>query len=61
MDTCMNTSFWNSMDVKYLGFYQLKIGCAGLLVHLMSWVLSLSQEKYPVAIIHDDVSSFYFK
>lgn len=57
----MNASFWNSMDVKYLGFFQLKIWCAGVLVHLMSWVLSLSQGKYPVPIIHADVSFFYFK
>lgn len=58
----MNTGFWNSMDVKYLGFNQLKIWCAGVLVHLMSWASSLSQGKYPVPIIHDDdVSSFHFK
>lgn len=28
MDTCVNTSFCNSMDVKYLVFYQLQIWCS---------------------------------
>lgn len=37
MVTCMNTSFWNSIDVKYLGFYQLKIWCAS--VHEVDLVL----------------------
>lgn len=60
-DTCTSSSFSNSVDVKYLSFCQLKIWCAGVAVHLMSWALSLSQAKYPVPIIHDDVSSFYFE